>query len=189
MEIHDSQRLVEVFHLQRVRTETAHLEVLIIATDNRRKRAGITVLQPEKTSKALSRVNVLRVFMAQSTFSSSRYSNISPGVHSNSRQMASKVLRRIALALPVFSMERLAWVMPMRSASSLERILRFASITSMFKIIMAQMVRLFSSTASAATLYMKAKKSRKNGVTKLVFTNCNTNPSSKRIGKFVQHNS
>ena len=37
MEIHDSQRLVEVFHLQRVRTETAHLEVLIIATDNRRK--------------------------------------------------------------------------------------------------------------------------------------------------------
>ena len=103
--------------------------------------------------------------------------------------MASKVLRRMALALPVLRMERLAWVRPMRSANSLERIFRFASITSMFKIIMTQMVKLFSSTASAATLYMKAKKSRKKGVMKLVFTNCNTNPSSKSIGKFVQHNS
>ena len=73
----------------------------------------------------------------------------------------------MAFALPVFSMERLAWVRPIFSASSLERILRLASITSRFTIIMAQTVKLFSSTASAAILYMNAKKSRKKGVTKL----------------------
>ena len=99
---------------------------------------------------------------------SALYSSISPGVHCNSRQMALRVLRRMALALPVFNMERLACVRPIFSANSLERILRVASITSKFKIIMTQTVRLFSSTASAATLYMKAKKSRKKGVTKLV---------------------
>ena len=71
----------------------------------------------------------------------------------------------MALALPVLRMERLAWVRPMRSANSLERILRIASITSKFKIIMAQTVRLFSSTASAATLYMKAKKRIQKGMT------------------------
>ena len=81
--------------------------------------------------------------------------------------MASNVLSLMALALPVLRMERLAWVRPMRSANSLERILRFASITSKFKIIMAQMVKLFSSTASAATLYMKAKKRMKKGIRKV----------------------
>ena len=138
------------------------------------------------------------ISLCYSTRSSTRYSRISPGVHCNSRQMASRVLRRMALALPVLRMEKLAWVRPMRSASSLERILRFASITSMLMIIIVfsfltrdcgtrdtrpissrvsrlevscQTVKLFSSTASAATLYMKAKKSRKKGVTKLVCWN------------------
>lgn len=81
--------------------------------------------------------------------------------------MASRVVSLMAFAFPVFRMERLAWVRPTFSANSLERILRLASITSRFTIIMAQTVRLFSSTASAATLYMKAKKSRKKGVTRL----------------------
>ena len=100
--------------------------------------------------------------------SSGLYSKMSPGVQFSSRQMASKVCRRMALALPVLRMERLAWVRPILSAKSLERTLRLAIITSKFITIMAQMVKLFSSTASAATLYMKAKKSRKKGVTKLV---------------------
>ena len=82
--------------------------------------------------------------------------------------MASSVANRMAFTLPVFSMERLAWVRPIFSASSFERILRLASITSKFTMIMAQTVKLFSSTASAAILYMKAKKSKKNGVTKLL---------------------
>jgi hypothetical protein len=41
----------------------------------------------------------------------------------------------MALALPVFNMERLAWVRPILWAKSLERILRLASITSKFRII------------------------------------------------------
>ena len=49
--------------------------------------------------------------------------------------MASRVLRRMALALPVLRMERLAWVRPIRSANSLDRILRLANITSKFRII------------------------------------------------------
>ena len=90
----------------------------------------------------------------------------------------------MAFALPVLRMERLAWVRPMRSANSLERILRLANITSKFITITAQMVRLFSSTASAATLYMKAKKSRKKGVTKLVCVSWKTISSFHRIEEF-----
>ena len=100
--------------------------------------------------------------------SSLRTSRMSPGWQLRARQMASRVEKRTALALPVFRMDRLACVMPMRSASSPEDIFRFASITSKFNTIMAQTVKLFSSTASAAILYMNAMKSKKNGVTKLL---------------------
>ena len=64
----------------------------------------------------------------------------------------------MALALPVFKMERFAWVRPMRLESYRELIFRLASITSKFTIIaMAspQMVRSFSSritTAACITL-------------------------------------
>ena len=92
---------------------------------------------------------------------------MSPGVQSKCLQMASKVEKRMALALPVFRMERLAMVMPTFSASSLSCILRLASITSKFTIIMAQMVRLFSSTACDATLYIMAIIRMMNGVVKL----------------------
>ena len=49
--------------------------------------------------------------------------------------MASRVLKRTALAFPVFRIERLAWVIPIFSASSPDVILRLASITSIFTII------------------------------------------------------
>ena len=49
--------------------------------------------------------------------------------------MASSVLKRIALAFPVLRIERLAWVIPIFSASSPDVILRFASMTSTFTII------------------------------------------------------
>ena len=45
-------------------------------------------------------------------------SNISPGWQFSSRQMASRVEKRTALAFPVFRMERLAGVRSIRSASS-----------------------------------------------------------------------
>ena len=67
--------------------------------------------------------------------SSCTNSNRSPGWHCSSRQMASMVLMRTALALPVFRMDRLAGVMPTRFASSREVIFRFASIISRFTII------------------------------------------------------
>lgn len=55
---------------------------------------------------------------------------ISPGWHPSTSHIVSRVENRIALAFPVFSIERLAVVMPTLSASSLLRIFRFASITS-----------------------------------------------------------
>ena len=55
---------------------------------------------------------------------------MSPGWQSRAWQMASRVEKRTALALPVFKIDRLAGVMPMRSASSRELIFRFASMTS-----------------------------------------------------------
>lgn len=53
------------------------------------------------------------------------------------QQMASRVVKRMALALPVLRMERLAVVMPILSASSLDFIFRLASMTSRLTIIMA----------------------------------------------------
>src|SRR3954464_1454695 len=67
--------------------------------------------------------------------SSGRYSRISPGWQARARQMPSRVEKRMALALPFFRMERLAIVMPTRSASSVTLILRLASITSMLTIV------------------------------------------------------
>jgi len=49
--------------------------------------------------------------------------------------MAERVEKRTAFALPVFNIERLAWVKPILFASSPEDIFLFASITSKFTII------------------------------------------------------
>src|SRR5262249_7294865 len=58
------------------------------------------------------------------------YSKISPGWHSRALQIASRVENRIALALPFFSTEMFAIVMPTFSASSVTLIFRFANMTS-----------------------------------------------------------
>lgn len=68
----------------------------------------------------------------------SLYSRISPGWQSNALQMAFKVLKRMAFALPVFRMDRFACVIPTFSASWPEDILRLASITSTFTIILIE---------------------------------------------------
>ncbi len=60
---------------------------------------------------------------------------MSPGWQPSSRQMASRVVKRTALALPVFRIERLANVKPTFSANSLSDILRLASSTSKFTMI------------------------------------------------------
>ena len=60
---------------------------------------------------------------------------MSPGWQPKVRQMASRVVKRIALALPVLRIERLANVKPTRSASSLSDILRLAISTSRFTMI------------------------------------------------------
>ena len=73
----------------------------------------------------------LPVLMIHSSF---RYSRMSPGWQSSSRQMASSVEKRMALAFPVFRMERLAGVRSMRSASVPREIFRLAIITSRFTI-------------------------------------------------------
>jgi L-iditol 2-dehydrogenase len=52
------------------------------------------------------------------------YSRMSPGWHASSRQMASSVENLTALALPVLRIERLASVIPTRSARSVSEILR-----------------------------------------------------------------
>jgi len=57
---------------------------------------------------------------------------MSAGWHSNALQIADKVEKRTAFALPDFKMDKFAVVMPIISASSLLRILRLASITSKF---------------------------------------------------------
>ena len=55
---------------------------------------------------------------------------MSAGWHCSTSQIFSKVEKRIALALPVFRIERLEIVIPTFSASSDNDILRFANITS-----------------------------------------------------------
>ena len=76
---------------------------------------------------------------------------MSPGWQSNALQMASKVLKRIAFAFPVFKMERLESVKPTFSESSFNDIFRFAIITSKFTIIgIAYMVKSFSDFISTA---------------------------------------
>ena len=67
--------------------------------------------------------------------SSTLYSNISPGWQSSSLQIASRVEKRMALAFPVFKIERFAGVRSILSASSPSEIFRFAIITSRFTII------------------------------------------------------
>lgn len=64
------------------------------------------------------------------------YSNKSFGWHLSSRQRASNVENLIALALPVFNIERFAGVISIRSANSESDIFRFAIITSTFTIIL-----------------------------------------------------
>jgi len=60
---------------------------------------------------------------------------MSPGWQSNALQIASKVLKRIAFALPVFKIERLDNVKSTLSESSFREIFRFAIITSKFTMI------------------------------------------------------
>ena len=55
---------------------------------------------------------------------------MSPGWQLSVLQIASRVEKRIAFALPVLSMQRFAGVMPIFSASSSEVILRIANKTS-----------------------------------------------------------
>ena len=67
--------------------------------------------------------------------SSSLYSSISPGWQSSARHIASRVVKRTALALPVLRIERFTIDISTRSESSESDILRRASITSRFTII------------------------------------------------------
>jgi len=60
---------------------------------------------------------------------------MSLGWQSNALQIASKVLKRIAFAFPVFKMERLDNVKSTLSESSFREIFRFAIITSKFTMI------------------------------------------------------
>ena len=64
---------------------------------------------------------------------------MSPGWQSSTLQIASKVENRTALAFPVFSTDRFACVMPMRSANSPDDIFLRAIITSKFTMIMIPM--------------------------------------------------
>ena len=61
---------------------------------------------------------------------SSTYSRRSPGWHSSTRHIASRVENRTALARPFFSTETLAGVRPISSAKSPTLSFRFASCTS-----------------------------------------------------------
>lgn len=90
-------------------------------------------------------------------FSSFTYSRISPGWQSSALQIASKVLKRIAFAFPVFRIERFDNVRSTLSESSFSEIFRFAIITSKFTIIgMAYTVKSFSSCISTPFLKIVA---------------------------------
>lgn len=70
---------------------------------------------------------------------------MSPGWHSSTLQIASNVLNLIALAFPVFNMERFDNVKPTFSESSFRDIFLFAIITSRFTIMgIAYTVKSFS---------------------------------------------
>jgi hypothetical protein len=75
------------------------------------------------------------VFVFDTDFYSFVYSKISAGWQSSAWQMASRVLNLIALALPVFKIERLEGVKSTFSDSSFNDIFRLAIITSKFTII------------------------------------------------------
>jgi len=68
-------------------------------------------------------------------YSPAENSRISPGWQSRTSQIASNVEKRMALALPVFRIDRLDMVIPTFSESSVRLIFRLASITSRFTII------------------------------------------------------
>lgn len=63
------------------------------------------------------------------------YSNISPGWQSNASHSFANVDTLIAFALPVFKIDTFAMVIPSLSANWVTLIFRFASITSMLKMI------------------------------------------------------
>lgn len=75
-----------------------------------------------------------RLLVSPSLSHSSTHSKISPGWQFNISQIASNVLNRMALAFPVFRIERFAGVIPTRSESSFKEILFFAISTSKFTI-------------------------------------------------------
>lgn len=91
--------------------------------------------------------------LSEKIYSPLTYSKISPGWQSNTLQIASKVEKRTALALPVFKMERLDKVISTFSESSFNDIFRLAITTSRFTIIgMAYTVNWFSSCISTPRL-------------------------------------
>ena len=68
-------------------------------------------------------------------YSKRRYSRMSPGWQSNASHSLTRVDIFSAFALPFFSTETLARVMPTRYDSSVTLIFRLASITSILKMI------------------------------------------------------
>ena len=82
---------------------------------------------------------------------------MSEGWQSKTLQMASKVLKRIAFAFPVFKIERFDKVNPTLSDSSFSDIFRFAIITSRFTMIgIVYTVKSFSFCNSIPLLKIRA---------------------------------
>ena len=80
------------------------------------------------TLRAVIHIHIIHIFHLLN-------SRISPGWQSSTSQIASRVEKRIAFALPVYKMERFAGVIPIFAANSPEDIFRLASITSRLTII------------------------------------------------------
>lgn len=86
----------------------------------------VFILQANKTCK--SNIPTFQIFAEESE----TYSKISAGWQSNALHIDSNVLNRIALAFPVFKIERLDKVKSTLSESSFSEIFLFAIITSKF---------------------------------------------------------
>src|SRR5262249_29651762 len=90
--------------------------------------AGRPTVHPPTVRQTVSQAaDALRTRLSLAT---DLYSRISPGCQASTAQMRSSVSKRTPLTLPDLSRETFCSVMPMRSASSFERILRRASMTS-----------------------------------------------------------
>src|SRR5262249_10921816 len=78
----------------------------------------------------LSRSSLTAAFICSASFFSASNRKMSPGWHPSASQIASSVENRIARALPVFRIDRLASAIPIRSASSVSVIRRSWSTSS-----------------------------------------------------------